>query len=171
MTDSRLVQRVRGWLWMAVVCALASCSSMHKSSDTAQGVVAIKQWSGRISMVSEDPAIRSFGAAFELTGNAKSGTLRLSTPFGATIIVAQWDAAGALIQSSEHEFRYDGFGDLIQHALGLSLPPEAVFAWMGGKVEVVPGWTVSEQMKRPLRVVAERIAPPFVRLTLIVDGD
>ena len=101
-------------------------------------------WSGKLG-VRTDPApnqpARSMSGTFELSGNASSGQLVLTSPIGTTIARARWsDPAGTQGAPSKIELEADGgtthyatLEDMMQHAIGDQLPLAAMFDWLDGR--------------------------------------
>ena len=101
-------------------------------------------WSGKLG-VRTDPApnqpARSMSGTFELSGNASSGQLVLTSPIGTTIARARWsDPVGTQGAPSKIELEADGgtthyatLEDMMQHAIGDQLPLAAMFDWLDGR--------------------------------------
>ena len=83
---------------------------------------------------------RSMSGQFELSGNASSGQLILTSPIGTTVARARWsDPVGAQGAPSRIELEADGgtthyatLEDMMQRAIGDQLPLAAMFDWLGG---------------------------------------
>jgi outer membrane lipoprotein LolB len=101
-------------------------------------------WSGRLAVRTDAAAnlpARSVSGAFELSGNASSGQLILTSPLGTTVARARWsDPAGTQGQPSTIELEADGgstryatLEDMMQHAIGDQLPLAAMFDWLSGR--------------------------------------
>jgi outer membrane lipoprotein LolB len=101
-------------------------------------------YSGRLAVRTEAaptrPA-RSMSGQFELSGNASSGQLILTSPLGTTVARARWsDPAGAMGEPSKIELEADGgttryatLGEMMQRAIGDQLPLPAMFDWLSGQ--------------------------------------
>jgi outer membrane lipoprotein LolB len=101
-------------------------------------------WSGRLAVradaASNRPA-RSMSGQFELSGNASSGQLVLTSPIGTTIARARWsDPVGTQGAPSKIELEADGgttryatLEDMMQRAIGDQLPLAAMFDWLSGR--------------------------------------
>jgi len=101
-------------------------------------------WSGRLGVRSDAapglPA-RSMSGQFELSGNASSGQLILTSPIGTTVARARWsDPVGAQAVPSRIELEADGgtthyatLEDMMQRAIGDQLPLAAMFDWLDGR--------------------------------------
>ena len=101
-------------------------------------------WSGRLAVRSDaapgQPS-RSMSGQFELSGNASSGQLILTSPIGTTVARARWsDPVGAQAVPSKIELEADGgstryatLEDMMQRAIGDQLPLAAMFDWLDGR--------------------------------------
>jgi outer membrane lipoprotein LolB len=101
-------------------------------------------YNGRLAVRSDagnaQPA-RSVSGQFELSGNASSGQLILTSSLGTTFARARWShPAGALGEPSDIELEADGgtthyatLGEMMQRAIGDQLPLPAMFDWLAGR--------------------------------------
>ena len=101
-------------------------------------------WSGKLGVRTDaapsQPA-RSMSGTFELSGDASSGQLVLTSPIGTTIARARWsDPVGAQGTPSRIELEADGgtthyatLEDMMQRAIGDQLPLAAMFDWLDGR--------------------------------------
>ncbi len=84
---------------------------------------------------------RSVTGQFELSGNASSGQLVLTSPIGTTVARARWsDPVGTQGTPSKIELEADGgttryatLEDMMQRAIGDQLPLAAMFDWLSGQ--------------------------------------
>ena len=84
---------------------------------------------------------RSMSGQFELSGNASSGQLILTSPIGTTVARARWsDPVGAQGVPSRIDLEADGttthYGtleEMMQRAIGDQLPLPAMFDWLSGR--------------------------------------
>ena len=84
---------------------------------------------------------RSVTGQFELSGNASSGQLILTSPIGTTVARARWsDPVGTQGVPSTIELEADGgttryatLEDMMQRAIGDQLPLPAMFDWLAGR--------------------------------------
>lgn len=101
-------------------------------------------WSGRLAVRTDaapDLPARSMSGEFELSGDASSGQLVLTSPIGTTIARARWsDPVGAQGTPSRIELEADGgtthyatLEDMMQRAIGDQLPLAAMFDWLDGR--------------------------------------
>ncbi len=83
---------------------------------------------------------RSVTGQFELSGNASSGQLILTSPIGTTVARARWsDPVGTHGAPSQIELEADGttthyatLEEMMQRAIGDQLPLPAMFDWLAG---------------------------------------
>ena len=118
---------------VAFVCALlaSACTTLPPPSPTAGDTL-----SGRLALRVEalgSAAPRAFSAAFDLRGNARSGTLGLSTPLGSTLAEARWSPAEVVLATPQGTRRFSSLDELTREALGESVPIEAWFDWLRGR--------------------------------------
>ena len=100
-------------------------------------------YAGRLAVRTDaapDLPARSTSGQFELSGNASSGQLILTSPIGTTVARARWsDPAGLEGAPSRIELEADGattryatLEDMMQRAIGDQLPLPAMFDWLAG---------------------------------------
>ena len=101
-------------------------------------------YAGRLAVRSDAtpgmPA-RSVSGQFELSGNASSGQLILTSPIGTTVARARWsDPVGTQGAPSRIELEADGattryatLEEMMQRAIGDQLPLPAMFDWLSGR--------------------------------------
>jgi outer membrane lipoprotein LolB len=129
--------RLETWGAVALALALQACAT---HPPPLPGHV----YSGRLAVRSDAaPArpARSVSGQFELSGNASSGQLILTSPIGTTVARARWSApVGALGEPSRIELEADGgttnyptLGEMMQRAVGEQLPLPAMFDWLAGQ--------------------------------------
>ena len=101
-------------------------------------------YSGRLAVRTDaapDLPARSVSGQFELSGNASSGQLILTSPIGTTIARARWsDPVGMQGVPSRIELEADGatthyatLEEMMQRAIGDQLPLPAMFDWLSGR--------------------------------------
>ena len=86
-------------------------------------------------------AAHAVSGQFELSGNASSGQLVLTSPLGTTVARARWsDPVGTQGVPSKIELEADGattryatLEDMMQRAIGDQLPLPAMFDWLSGR--------------------------------------
>ncbi|MCB2023716.1 MAG: outer membrane lipoprotein LolB [Burkholderiaceae bacterium] len=130
----------------------------------------ISSWSGRMGLtVASEPPL-SFSAAFALTGDAAAGELTLTSPLGSTLAVLRWRPGGAVLVQPDGEQHYESVDRLVEQATGAAIPVQALFAWLRGRPEQVPGWQVDLSQLDDGRLVANRQMPlPTAVLRLVLE--
>jgi outer membrane lipoprotein LolB len=118
-------------LLMAGCAQLSGGSSEPKRSDS---------WSGRMSLRIESEPVQTFAALFELRGSAEAGDLTLTTPIGSTLAQLHWSPGEALLKDGSKTRRFDSVDALIEAATGAAIPVGALFGWLAGHNDPVPGW-------------------------------
>jgi outer membrane lipoprotein LolB len=167
----------RAGAWFAAL-ALAGCAAPPPSGELI---------SGRLSLqvgAHADRAPQSLSAAFDLRGNAQSGELQLSAPFGATLAVARWSSDAATLITSDGERRFADLDGLSREALGEALPLRALPDWLRGRPwpeapsrPLAPaagfeqlGWVIDLAAFDRGTVRAQRAAPPALDLRVRLDS-
>jgi outer membrane lipoprotein LolB len=101
-------------------------------------------YSGRLAVRTDAAAAQEAHAVsgqFELSGNASSGQLVLTSPLGTTVARARWSRPeGGLGEPSLIELEADGttrryatLDEMMQRAIGDQLPLAAMFDWLAGR--------------------------------------
>ncbi len=154
----------------AALLLAAGCAA-PRSGGTAPGAAGAQAWSGRLSLRIDSEPVQTFSALFELRGAPQAGDLTLTSPIGSTLARLQWSPGEALLKNGSETRRYDSVDALIEAATGAVIPVGALFAWLAGRDERVPGWRPdlsqigtgrmqavreSPQPKADLRIVFER---------------
>ena len=126
------------------VCGAAAVALALQACVTHPPPLPGHVYSGRLAVRTEaapaQPA-RSVSGQFELSGNASSGQLVLTSPLGTTVARARWsEPVGALGEPSRIELEADGgttryatLGEMMQRAIGDQLPLPAMFDWLSGQ--------------------------------------
>ena len=165
--------------------ALAGCAAL--APPPGQGPVL----SGRIAVQVDAPRqggpAQSLNAHFELTGDARRGSLALSTPLGTRLGEASW-APGevTLVRSGGSRTAYPDLDALTRELLGETVPVGALFDWLAGRpwpaapAEPAPapaalgfrqlGWQVDLNRFAEGMIVARREAPPVVTVRARLDA-
>lgn len=162
--------RLGRWTWGLVLgCILAACAS----TVTRQPLnPAIHHWQGRmgIKVISSDA--RSFSANFELEGDARQGTLRLSTPLGTSLASMRWTPDHALLLTTGEPQQFDSLASLAQATLGVDLPWTNLFDWLHGINSPAAGWNTDLSALEEGKLTATRTAPGMnAELKLLIDAD
>lgn len=162
-------------LCLAVAAGLAGCATPPPPPpQTPEAALAAQQgerWSGRLALQVEDAPSQSFYASFELTGNARAGSLTLLTPIGSTVAVLSWEPGSAsLQQGNQAAQRFNSLDELAERATGTAIPVASLFDWLAGKASTVPGWTADLSARAEGRVIATRQQPlPVATLRVVLD--
>jgi len=149
----------RRWLFIAASLLIASCTTTTGGSghfDQQTG-----PWSGRLALRVESDPPQSLSAAFELSGDADNGELTLTSPLGSTVAVLRWQPAGAVLLRQGGQQHYESAGRMIEEATGAALPMQALFAWLRGQPQAVPGWQADlNALAQDGKLTARRLSPP-----------
>jgi outer membrane lipoprotein LolB len=155
--------------------ALAAAGALLGACATqlppAAGVLA-----GRIAIRVDSQPVRSFSGDFELRGDARAGSLRLSGPLGTTAADAQWSPSEARLVTPQGSVRYADTDELSQAALGERVPLAALIDWLRGRpwpeapsaIVADPsgfeqlGWRIDLSRQAEGWIEARREAPPPV---------
>ena len=93
-----------------------------------------------MSLRVDSEPVQTFSALFDLRGTAVQGSLTLTTPIGSTLAELQWSPTEALLKNGSGTRRYASVDALIQAATGAAIPVQALFGWLAGRDDTVPGW-------------------------------
>jgi outer membrane lipoprotein LolB len=168
-------------VWLAAAF-VAGCASLPP--PVAPGAI-----SGRLSVhVDAAPGreARTLAAAFDLEGDAESGSLSLATPLGTRIAQARWSPQKIALVTSEGESTYADTDDLTRQLVGEALPLAALFDWLRGRPwpgaasTALPsaqgagfsqlGWQVVPAGADGAAIVARRDAPPAITVRAMIDS-
>jgi outer membrane lipoprotein LolB len=97
-------------------------------------------WSGRMSLRIDSQPVQTFSALFELRGSPEAGELSLTSPIGSTLAQLHWSPGEALLKNGSEVRRYESVDALIEAATGAAIPVGALFGWLAGRDDRVPGW-------------------------------
>lgn len=151
-------------LMIAGCATLAPASSRFDQESDA--------WSGRLALNVESEPPQSFSAGFALSGSARSGQLVLTSPLGSTLAVMQWQPDEALLRQGENIRRYESLDALAQEVTGTPLPVRALFGWLRGQPQAVPGWSADLSALAAGRLSARRLMPlPTAELRVVLDQE
>ncbi len=127
-------------------------------------------WTGRLSLRVDSEPVQSFAAMFELTGAPEAGELTLTSPIGSTLAVLQWSPDQALLRNGNDTRRYASLDALIQAATGAAIPVPALFGWLAGREDTVPGWRPNLSQVAQGRLQATRESPqPEAELRIVFE--
>lgn len=126
----------------AVATALVLSGCAQPPSPPALPDAALRTvWHGRLAVQVQDQPSRSFIAAFDLQGNAHSGSLQLSSPLGSTLAQLHWNPQGAQLNTGERTEQADSIEALLERGTGAAIPVTALFDWLSGLPTPVEGWS------------------------------
>ena len=84
--------------------------------------------------------------------------------------VIAWQAGQAVLRQGDQTRRYDSLDALVQDAVGTPLPVRALFGWLHGDAQAVPGWQPDLSRLGDGRLSARRSMPlPTAELRLVLD--
>lgn len=169
--------------WAAVVAAaslIAGCASLQPPHASGAQVL-----SGRLSVRVDSEPVRALSAAFELSGDADTGALALTSPLGSTLAQARWTPGHAVLETPGRQTRFTDLDALATQALGERVPLAALFDWLrgrpwpGARSEPLAGgepgftqlgWRVGLARIADGWVDAQRDAPPAVTVRARLDA-
>ena len=123
-----------------------------------------------MSLRIESEPVQTFAALFELRGSAEAGDLTLTTPIGSTLAQLHWAPGEALLKNGSETRRYESVDALIEAATGAAIPVGALFSWLAGRDEPVPGWRPDLKQLANGRLQATREAPnPRADLRIVFE--
>jgi outer membrane lipoprotein LolB len=111
---------------------VAACTTVPPAPAAAPA----ETLSGRLALRVEpvgNEAAHAISAAFDLRGNARAGTLGLSTPLGSMLAQARWSPAEVVLVTPRETRRFATLDALTREVLGESVPVEAWFDWLRGR--------------------------------------
>lgn len=157
--------RRRAWCAGLVMVALAGgCAHRPGPLEGEQ------RWSGRLALRVEGSDAQSFTSAFELSGSAGQGELRLFTPLGSTAAQIRWANEAAWLVADGETRRFDNLDQLMRHAAGVELPVATLFDWLAGRPTPLAGWSTDLSGLAEGRLLAQRLEPaPVLRLRVLID--
>lgn len=156
MSGRRLLLKAAAGALAAVLVAGCATPARPPAAEAAAGP---ESWSGRMSLRIDSEPVQTFSALFELRGGPGRGTLTLTTPIGSTLAVLQWSPGEALLKNGSETRRYASVDALIEAATGASIPVGALFGWLAGRDEAVPGWRPDLSQRAAGRLQAVRDSP------------
>lgn len=147
---------------------VAGCASPGRQG--AIGAITAEAWSGRLSLRVDSQPVQTFSALFELRGVPQAGELTLTSPIGNTLAQLHWAPGEALLRNGGKTQRFDSVDALIEAATGAAIPVGALFAWLAGRDERVPGWRPDLSQVGTGRLQATRESPqPRADLRIVFE--
>ena len=160
-------------LALAAGCAgalLAAGCASPGGPATPSGGSSVEAWSGRLSLRVDSQPVQTFSALFELRGAPQAGDLTLTSPIGSTLAQLHWAPGEALLKNGSETRRFDSVDALIEAATGAVIPVGALFAWLAGRDERVPGWRPDLSQVGTGRLQATRESPePRADLRIVFE--
>jgi outer membrane lipoprotein LolB len=151
------------------ILLVAGCASLG-SPTTADSGKAVDAWSGRLSLRVDSQPAQTFSALFELRGAPQAGELTLTSPIGSTLAQLHWAPGEALLKNGSETRRFDSVDALIEAATGAAIPVGALFAWLAGRDERIPGWRPDLSQIGAGRLQATRESPePRADLRIVFE--
>ncbi|MGJ7496678.1 lipoprotein insertase outer membrane protein LolB [Variovorax sp. RT4R15] len=153
----------------AALFFIAGCAS-PPSAGVRLGSQSSESWSGRLALRIDSEPVQTFSAVFDLRGTPQAGELTLTTPIGNTLAVLQWSPGQALLKNGSQTKRYESVDALIEAATGAAIPVGALFGWLAGRDEPVPGWRADLSQFAGGRLQATRQSPqPGADLRIVFE--
>lgn len=162
--------------WIGIIIAtflIASCAI--PAGVTADKSSKLDYWQGRLALKIHTDPVETFSANFELTGNAKVGTLTFSTLLGLTAAQLEWGEQGAKLRARGEVRDFESLDSLTLHAVGSKLPIGSMFAWLQGNQsnkELPQGWEADLSQLAKGKVLARRNPPEIpvdLKIVLITE--
>lgn len=123
-----------------------------------------------MSLRIDSEPVQTFSALFELRGSPDTGELTLTTPIGNTLAQLHWSPGEALLKNGSDTRRYESVDALIEAATGAAIPVGALFGWLAGRNENVPGWRPELSQLANGRLQATRESPnPRADLRIVFE--
>ena len=151
--------------WAGLLLA-AGCAS----PGGPPGADARQAWSGRLSLRVDSEPVQTFSALFELRGAPQAGELILTSPIGNTLAQLHWAPGEALLKNGNQTRHFESVDALIEAATGAAIPVGALFGWLAGREERVPGWRPDLSQVGAGRLQATRESPqPRADLRIVFE--
>ncbi|MBU1359109.1 MAG: hypothetical protein KKC85_10835 [Gammaproteobacteria bacterium] len=164
---SRRTGLVLGTAWAALT--LSGCATRRPERGPGEGAVSTA-WTGRLSLRVESEPVQTFSALFDLRGSEQAGELALTSPIGSTLARLSWSPGEALMKNGNETRRFESLSALIEAATGAAIPVGALFGWLAGRDEQVPGWRANLAQVDAGRLQAVRESPePRAELRVIFE--
>ena len=142
----------------AALLIVAGCAVQPAATERSGPPVG-SGWSGRLALRIDSEPTQNFSALFDLRGTPQAGELTLTTPIGSTLAVLSWSPGEALLKNGSQTRRYESVDALIEAATGAAIPVNALFSWLAGRDDPVPGWTANLAQVGSGRLQAIRQSP------------
>jgi outer membrane lipoprotein LolB len=154
---------------MMLLLLATGCAQLGQAKAPS-GPGSANAWSGRMSLRIDSEPVQTFAAMFELRGSPETGELILTSPIGSTLAQLQWSPGEALLRNGSDTRRFDSVDALIEAATGAAIPVGALFGWLAGRDDPVPGWRPNLTQLATGRLQATREAPaPRADLRIVFE--
>ena len=166
----RLADGGRRALLLAGAAALLSMAGCAQLAGGPSAPRSTDSWSGRMSLRIDSQPVQTFSALFELRGSPEAGELSLTSPIGSTLAQLHWSPGQALLKNGSEVRRFESVDALIEAATGAAIPVGALFGWLAGRNEPVPGWRPDLAQVANGRLQATRESPgPTADLRIVFE--
>ena len=169
-------------LLLGAAATLSACTSLPPAAE-GEAPPRTGRLLVRVEASGSSPAQQHSGA-FELSGSAEQGQLRLLSPLGTQVALARWSPAGAELVDTSGTRRFTDLDALALEALGEAIPLGALPDWLAarpwpgapsangpGTGFTQLGWAVDlSRFASDALVEARRAAPPAVLLRAKLDS-
>lgn len=153
----------------AALALIAGCAQLTGGSGST-GPKDSASWSGRMSLRVDSEPVQTFAALFELRGSPEAGDLTLTTPIGSTLAQLHWSPGEALLRNGSNTRHFASLDELIVAATGAAIPVAALFGWLAGRNDPVPGWRPDLGQLASGRLQATRETPnPRADLRIVFE--
>ncbi len=146
-------------LGLVGLLALLGGCAQTPAAHTAQELLQRNQWTGRMALQVEGQPSRSFIAAFELQGNAHTGTLELTGPLGNILAQLRWTPEQAELDTGTSTEQAPSVDALLERGTGAAIPVAALFDWLSGQHTALDGWSTDLSAIAQGRLNATRFSP------------
>lgn len=146
------------WWCLGVPLALLGCAQ-PPADPGHNGLLQRTLWSGRLALQVEGQPSRSFIAAFELQGNAYTGSLQLTGPLGQMLAQMRWSPQGARLETGHTTEEASSIEALLERGTGAPIPIVALFDWLAGQPTPIEGWSTDLSAITQGRLSATRLSP------------
>ena len=106
---------------------LAACTTLPPPESSSAIL------SGRLAVRVDSRPPHAFSADFELRGDARTGSLRLTGPLGTTAAEARWSPGQTRLDTPQGSSAYASLEELTAATLGEPIPLAALFDWLRGR--------------------------------------
>ncbi|RZL86680.1 MAG: hypothetical protein EOP82_29135 [Variovorax sp.] len=154
----------------AGLLVITGCAAPGRPGGPAASGAEQAFWSGRLSLRVDSEPVQTFSALFELRGAPQAGDLTLTSPIGNTLARLHWSPGEALLKNGSETRRFESLDALIEAATGAAIPVGALFGWLAGRDERVPGWRPDLSQVGTGRLQATRESPqPRADLRIVFE--